>query len=444
MLMRTAPFTREAIGRVRAASAQNFVLIKNSAAIAIGTGASATLGFFYWWLAARLLPPEVIGRASALLSLMGLVGLIGEAGLGTLLTGEIVRWPGRERGLVTAAATVALLLATAAAGAGLVISIFASKVFGELASPTLTDLLFLIGCGLTSISYIVDQAFTGMLRAPARMCRQLIAAASRLALIVAVATLFTDEVAILSSWAVSLVVSILVVERFTRTGGHSSLVQRPDFELLYMLRRKASDHYMLDITSQGAGIVLPYLVTVMLSPTSNAAFFSLWIVFTIASVAPAAISIVLFPIISGDPSQFRNKMMVSLRISLCFAVLFAIFFFYFSEHVLELINPVYREIAGSDLRFLGIGMIGVVVKFQVCAVARLTNKMRRASAWFCAGAVLELTGAILGCRIGMLEGLAIGWVVAVLVEAAFLLKFALPRVRSLPVGFAEEGNQGGS
>jgi O-antigen/teichoic acid export membrane protein len=433
MGMRTAPLTREAVIRVRAVSAQNFVLIKNSAAIAIGTGASAALGFFYWWLAARLLPPEVIGRSSALLSLMGLVGLIGEAGLGTLLTGELVRWPGRERGLVAAAAAVALLLSVVAAAVGLALSALVSNAFGGVASPELTDLFFLIGCGLTAISYIVDQAFTGMFRASARMFRQLVAAASRLALIAAVALYFANEVAILSSWALSLVISIVVIERFTRDGRRSSLIQRPDFGLLNVLRRKATDHYLLDLTSQAAGIVLPYLVTVMLSPTSNAAFFSLWMVFTIASVAPAAISIMLFPIISGDPSQFRDKMILSLGSSLCFAVMFAAFLFWFSESVLELINPVFREIAGSSLRFLGFGMIGVVIKFQICVGARLTNKMRTAAGWFCIGAILELTGAIIGCRIGALEGLSIGWVAAVLVEAACLLALVLPRVRSFSV-----------
>jgi O-antigen/teichoic acid export membrane protein len=431
--MRAAPITREAVLRVRAASAQNFVLIKNSAAIAIGTGASAALGFFYWWLAARMLPPEVIGRSSALLSLMGLVGLIGEAGLGTLLTGEIVRWPGRERGLVSAAGAVALLLSVAAASVGLALSGLVSNVFGGVASLWLTDLFFLVGCGLTAISYIVDQAFTGMLRASARMFRQLIAAGSRLALIAAVAIYFSDEVAILSSWAISLVVSIVIIERFTRNKGRSALIQRPDFKLLNAMRRKATDHYLLDLTSQAPGIVLPYLVTVMLSPTSNAAFFSLWMVFTIASVAPAAISIMLFPIISGDPSQFRNKMILSLGSSLCFAGLFAAFLFWFSESVLELINPVFRDIAGSDLRFLGFGMIGVVIKFQICVGARLTNTMRNAAGWFCLGAILELTGAILGCRIGTLEGLSIGWVLAVLAEAAFLLALALTRVRSMSV-----------
>jgi O-antigen/teichoic acid export membrane protein len=442
MIMRAAPLTREAIVRVRAVSTQNFVLLKNSAAIAVGTGASAALGFFYWWLAARLLPPEVIGRSSALLSLMGLVGLIGEAGLGTLLTGELVRWPGRERGLITAAAIVTLLLSVLAGAAGLALSAIHSNAFGDVASPSFIDLFFLLGCVLTGISYIVDQAFTGMLRASARMFRQLVAAATRLALIVGLAASFSDEVTILSSWAVSLVISIILVERFTRVRGRSSLIQRPDFKLLRTLKRKATDHYLLDLTSQAAGIVLPYLVTVMLSPTSNAAFFSLWMVFTIASVAPAAISIVLFPILSGDPSQFRNKMGASLGISLCFAVLFAAFLFCFSETILQLINPVYREIAGSSLRFLGFGMIGVVIKFQVCAGARVTNKMRSASAWFFAGAILELIGAVVGCKLDGLEGLSLGWVTAVLVEAAFLVTFALPRVRSISVGCDDAGNPG--
>ena len=100
-----------AIVRVRRALQKSATLVMNSGALAIGTMAMSGLGFVYWWLAARLFPPEVIGNASALLSVMGLVGLLGEAGLGTLLIGEIVRHPGKERGLVAAAASVAVVLA---------------------------------------------------------------------------------------------------------------------------------------------------------------------------------------------------------------------------------------------------------------------------------------------------------------------------------------------
>src|SRR3954464_13428789 len=75
-------------------------LLKNSGAMVIGSGTAAVLGFAYWWLAARSFSPDAIGRAAANFSLMQLVGMIGGAGIGTLLTGEIILWPGRERGLV--------------------------------------------------------------------------------------------------------------------------------------------------------------------------------------------------------------------------------------------------------------------------------------------------------------------------------------------------------
>src|SRR5438477_453936 len=104
-----------AIVRVRRALHKSATLVRNSGALASGTIATAGLGFVYWWLAARQFPPEVIGRATALLSVMGLISLLGEAGLGTLLIGEIVRHPGKQPGLVAAAASVAVALAVGVA-----------------------------------------------------------------------------------------------------------------------------------------------------------------------------------------------------------------------------------------------------------------------------------------------------------------------------------------
>ncbi|RWD20838.1 MAG: hypothetical protein EOS57_07935, partial [Mesorhizobium sp.] len=63
--------------RARRELRKSAALVLNSGALAIGTIAAAGLGFVYWWLAARLFPPEVIGKASALLSVMALVGLLG-------------------------------------------------------------------------------------------------------------------------------------------------------------------------------------------------------------------------------------------------------------------------------------------------------------------------------------------------------------------------------
>ena len=54
---------RMAVERVRGALQTSATLLVNSGALAIGTVATAVLGFVYWWLAARLFPPEAIGKA---------------------------------------------------------------------------------------------------------------------------------------------------------------------------------------------------------------------------------------------------------------------------------------------------------------------------------------------------------------------------------------------
>ena len=124
--------------------------------------------------------------------------------------------------------------------------------------------------------------------------------------------------------------------------------------------------------------------------------------------------------VRAEPAQYRDRMLLSLSVSLVFAVAFGFFVFAYSQDVLRVFNPVYAQIAGNDLRFLGFGMIGSVVKFQICTAARLTNTMRRTSAWFWAGGVLEIGGAIGGCQVYGFEGLAIGWVAAILIEAALM------------------------
>jgi O-antigen/teichoic acid export membrane protein len=423
--VRPFALTRAAISQVRAASAQHAVLVKNSGALAIGTGFTAAFGFVYWWLAARYFPPEAIGRASALLSLMGFVGLLGDAGLGTLLAGEIIRRPGQEGGLISAAALTVLTLSLAAGGVGLVISDLTFDAFGRGAgSRGLAGLWFLAGCGLTGLCYIMDQAFLGMLRTAIRMWRQLLFSVCKLGLIAAVAVWSAGGSAILVTWVAGLMISLIFVELIMRRGG-SSLIQRPDFQLLHALRRKAADHYLLDLASQTPSIILPYLVTVILSPASNAAFYALWMVFTVAAVGPAAVATVLYPVVRAEPAQYRNRMLLSMSVSLVFAVAFGFFVFAYSEHILRVFNPVFAQIAGDHLRFLGFGMVGTVVKFQICTAARLTNSMRRTSAWFWVGGIFEIGGAVAGCEAYGFEGLTAGWVAAIVIEAAVMAVLAL-------------------
>ena len=407
--------------RAGAAFEKHAVLFKNSGAIAIGSISAAVLGFVFWWLVARSFSPEVIGKASAFISLMAFIGLIGEGGLGTLLIGEIIRWPGREHGLISAAALVALSLSLAAG----VIGLTATELVSTLKSSWIDNLLLLLGCGLTGLTVAVDQAFVGMLQSTLQMLRQFSFSVFKLSLIPVAELLFSDVTALLFMWVVALTISLVLPELSLRRSGRS-LIRGPDFKLLWNLKRKTTDHYMLNLGTMAPVTIMPYLVAVLLSLASNAAFMVIWMVATVSSLIPAALATVLFPAIRSEPHQYRDKMLLSLGVSLLYAIIFAGFIFLYSNEILTIFNPAYAEIGKEHLRLMGLGMFGAVVKFHVCAAARLTNSMRRAALWFCTAGLFELSCVVAGAWAGALEGVAIGWATAMTVEGAVMLLLVNP------------------
>jgi predicted ATP-grasp superfamily ATP-dependent carboligase/O-antigen/teichoic acid export membrane protein len=419
-------FAETAIGGVRRALQKSATLVMNSGALAIGNATTAGFGLVYWWLAARVFPPEVIGKASALLSLMGLFGLLGEAGLGTLLTGELARHPGKSPGLVAAAAAVGVAMAVGLA----LVFVFAAGRFGVsagLIESRFEAAAFVLGCGLTVFSMVAYQALVGTLRSTDRMVHQALFSVFKLVLVGAAAAVgCASSGAILVTWVAGMVASWIVFDLLT-SGGARRLVGPPDFGLLYMLRRKIFDHYVLDVSLQVPSIIMPYLVLVLLSPTTNAAFALLWMLVTMASMVPAVMALVLFPVVRASPQQFGHNVRVSLTVSLLFSLVCAVVVFVFSREILALFNPAYSEIAGASMRFLGVSLLGTTLKFHVCSLARLGDRMRKASGWFALGGLLELGFAVAGAKLGGLEGLVLGWTLAVSIEgacAALVLVFA--------------------
>jgi hypothetical protein len=286
---------------------------------------------------------------------------------------------------------------------------------------------FVLGCGVTVLSMLADQAMVGNLWSTGRMIRQVLFSTFKLTLIAAAAAAgYVSNVAIFLSWVLGLLASWIVVDLLTR-GGARRLVGKPDFELLHALRRKAFGHYALDVALQAPTIIMPYLVLVLLSPTTNAAFVSLWMLVSMASLIPAATASVLFPVVRASPNQSGHDILVSLTASLLFSLVCAVFVFTYSQEILAVFNPAYPEIAGSSLRFLGFSLLGSTLKFHACTLVRIGDAMRKASRWFAFGGLLELSFAVAGAKLGGLQGLVLGWTLAVSVEgacAALVLVFA--------------------
>jgi O-antigen/teichoic acid export membrane protein len=407
--------------RMQETVGKSAALIRNSGALTVAAVVTAVLGFGYWWLAARLFPPEAIGRAAALLSVMGLFALLGDAGLGTLLVGELGRYSTRVRGLVGAAAVAGMALAVVLALA----FVLGAPLIGHktLIDDWFEGLLFVVGGGLTVFSTVGGQAFLGTLNGIGRMIQGVLFSVIKLALIgVTAAAGAVDDTAILLTWVMALVASWIGVDLATR-GSARRMLGIPDFGLLHTLRRKVLGHYALDVALQGPGLVVPYLVVVLLTPTTTAAFAVVWMLISTASVIPALLATVLFPVVRASPDQFRHHFLLSLTASLLFSLAGAVFVLVYSREILAIFNPAYPDIAGSGLRFLGFSLLGSTLKFHACTLARLSDAMRRASVWFMLGGLLELGFAVAGAKLGGLEGLVVGWTAAVSIEGACMVLY---------------------
>jgi O-antigen/teichoic acid export membrane protein len=405
------------VERLLAATQHHAVLVKNSGAIIVGSGTGAILGFAYWCLAARWLSPEVIGMASGLLSLMNFVGLLGDAGLGTLLVGEIVKWPGRERGLISAVCLVAFVLSLST---GIGILVISEQVFHLMTNQPLVNFCLILGIGITGLWLVINQAWLGMLESNFRMICQIVFSASKLGLLAIAVVWFSGTAVILAGWVTSLVISIMVGELLMRRHNHT-LLNWPNFRLLFSLRYKVVHHYRLDLGTMAPSTLLPYMVTVLLSPSENAAFTVIWMVFGVASIVPSTLATVLFPVIQAEPHHYRNRMNGSLCVSLVFALAFGASIFGFSSDILRLFNPAFAVIGGEHLRILGFGMIGSVIRSHIVAAARLNNRMREASVSILLAAGFELMSVVIGAHLGGLEGLALAWMIATLIVAGVLL-----------------------
>jgi O-antigen/teichoic acid export membrane protein len=415
---------------VRVALGQNAVVVKNSVALASGSTSAAVLGFAYWWLAARSFPPEAVGMASAVISVMGLVGLFGEAGFGTTLVGETLRQGDRGPGLISAAILAAFSLAAAfgLAPAGLLVHYRWATTIGGL--------LFVAGCALTGLSLVLDQAFVGVLRSTLHLYRNLAFSALKLLLLVGVASgmfVHAGGTAIVLTWVVGLGASMVLIGAYVWRSRVCALCL-PDFRLLSALIPRVIGHHLLNMATQAPVLLLPLLVSLLLSPAVNAAFYAGLMVLNIALLTPAALTTILYTVAVADPAALAQRLRFSLRVSAIYALVIGICLYLFARPILRAFNPAYPAIAASSLPLLGFGLLGGSIKCHYVLLARLEDRMSIAAVYFALYGGLELILAAVGSQIGGLRGLTIGWLLAVLVEAGVFLKPVLAAAK-----FGENG-----
>ena len=347
---------------------------------------------------------------------MTLLGTIGMLGMGTLLIGELPRRTARA-GLVMAALLTCGLGSLVLGIAFAVLGPHFNVRFGHVSGTVGQGALFVVGVVLTGISLVFDQATIGLMRGGLQLTRNAIFAAAKLLAVPATAIVLHDRfgVGITASWVTGIALSLLLVAIRLRVAG-IHVLPRPDWGVLRRLGRTALAHNWLNLAITVPMTLIPVLVTVIVSPSANAAFYAAWTLSGFLKVVPTHLSTVLFAIAAADPQVIARKLRFTLRLSILIGLPGMALLGVGAHFVLSLFGPSYARAATLPLLLLVIGYLPTIPKMQYIAVCRASGRIPRAAAVMTAAAVIEVTAAAVGGAEGGLKGLSFALLGAYLIE----------------------------
>lgn len=391
-------------------------LLGGASSLVATTGGVSVLGFAYWAVAARLFSERAVGYGSAAVSAMTLLGTIGMLGLGTVLIGELPKRRSRA-GLVSAA------LLTSGLGSlllGLGFAVLApqfSARFENLSGTPARAALLAIGVTLTGGTFVLDQATIGLMRGGLQLSRNIVFAATKLVALPAAAIFVGSQAVsgIALSWVVGTALSVVVLAIWLWSTG-SPVAPPPDWGVLRSLGRTAVAHNWLNLAIVVPRSLIPVLVTVVVSPSANAAFYAAWTLSGFLYIVPTHLSTVLFAVAAADPQAVARKLRFTLRLSGLIGLPGMVVLGLCGHLALSLFGAGYARAAIVPLWLLVIGYLPTVSKVQYIAVCRAVGRIPRAAAVLSVAAAMEVAATVLGGASGGLKGLSVALLVVFFAE----------------------------
>ncbi|HEU5230723.1 MAG TPA: hypothetical protein VFU49_23070 [Ktedonobacteraceae bacterium] len=400
----------------------NSIMLFNTSSLATTSLVTSVLGFAYWWLAAQRFPPTAVGLASAAISAMTLIGTVCILGMGTLLIGELPRQQGKELSLISAA----LILVGGVAGfAGVLFAAVAPLIspnFMPLRSDPINFALFAIGVSMTAASLVFDQALVGLLRSDLQLWRNTLFSVTKLAALLVGATMlfYPLGMAIYATWTFGNILSLALLISFVvcRRKWQGNFFQ-PEWSLMRQLRATATEHHLLNMVLQAPMLMMPVLVTVLLSSTANAWFYISWMVAGIGTLVPYALTTALYATNAARPEALAHKIRMTLLLAVMLCGLISAVLLFGSQQILGLFGHTYAEQSMWSMRILALGVFPRIIKDHYVAINRIHRRMAHAIIPMLIGGLLELSMAALGSHFGGLLGLSVGYVLALCAEAIY-------------------------
>jgi O-antigen/teichoic acid export membrane protein len=400
---------------------RSHLIISTTSLLVASWAVTTILGFAFWFVASRSFQPHAVGLASAAIAAATLIARLTVSGLGTALAGFLPTYGGRRIQLVTTALLIAMAIG---ATLGLVFVGVVPRFSAEY-EPLVEELpfalLFAVAAALTAAGVVGDQVMVSLRLGGLQLLRNLVFASSKLLfLVLAAGSIGTSRaILIVAVWAMGDVAAFLAILAIRRTVPRSGM--RSEWATVVRLAGNAAGHHLVSAMRSGPALLMPVLVTGLLSATANAAFYVALIMTTALQVVASSATFTLYAVGSKSPTSFQRQLRVTLGLSMLIVAVGFVALAMVGPWLLSFFGETYVAQAVHSLPWLAASAFPLVVVDHWIALRRVRQRLGGAVGVLAAGAVVQVGAATYGALNGGLTGLAVGWFAALMLISATML-----------------------
>jgi glycosyltransferase involved in cell wall biosynthesis/O-antigen/teichoic acid export membrane protein len=394
----------------------------NAIGLVIGRGAALGLGFLFWLVAARVAVPAQVGFTAGVVSAMMLCTQFGQLGAGQAFIRLYPRYLKRPAPLLD---TVLSMAAIGAIVVGLAFLLLARSMFsqlGHVAHDPVWAVAFLVLSVFGTAQIAFDQISMGLERGTQAVTRNVVCGLLTLAPLVVLPAvgIGVSKFELLLAWVVGGAGTVTVgLWQLWRTCGGYLYRPRLVRSLVPATVTTGLANHVLTLAERVPGLVLPIVVTELISPRTNAYWYIIWMSALVVYITPQSVGIALFAEGSLRPGGMSAATTQALRISLIFGGGCAVVLGLIANPMLHLLGDGYEQAGTGPLRILLLAVIPMAFISAYYARCRAKGRLAEAIATGILGGLAGVfVTAIAGVHFG-LTAMAIAWVVVQTVVATW-------------------------
>jgi O-antigen/teichoic acid export membrane protein len=385
--------------------------------------AAMGLGFLFWLLAARLFLPSDVGLATGVVSAVMLCTQIALLGVGSAV---IVHFPRHAAGasqLLDTAFTVSIASGLVAAGLFQLLALAAFPELRIVASGPAFIVAFIAMGILGTVGMLLDQISAALRRGDQALTRAVVFGVATVGLLAGVAaTSTTGAFAIFIPWvgaaSLAFIVGLVQLRRsLSRYRYRARLEPRLTRSLLIV----GLPNHMLTLAERAPGLILPIVVTELVSPEANAAWYAAWMMAWLVYFIPVQVGMTLFAEAAHRPGELGDLVRHATRITLALGVPAAAALALAAHVALSILGPVYADAGTTPLRILVVAVLPLTLIQAYFIVCRATGRLGEATVAGVVNGLVSIVAAVLAAAQFGLPAVAIAWVAAQVLTSVWAL-----------------------